>query len=332
MTPDRDRETVTADRRLRLPVSTLHLLAAQGGGRRAAEALQAAQEVQEASGQWLDVAYAAGSPAQRLDLYLPATGEGPFPVVVWVHGGAWLGGSKTLGPRAFQRRVLERGYALASVGYRLSSEATFPAQIHDVKTAVRHLRAQAARYGLDGSRMAGWGDSAGGHLVALLGTSAGVAELEGADPGHAGASSRIQAVVDWYGPTDFLQMDDHARAAGCGGPGVLVHASPDSPESRLLGGAITTRPDEVRLANPATHATRDAPPFLIQHGTRDCVVAYPQSVLLRDALEAAAEASRVELDLLEGAGHRGPAFIAAANLDRVLDFLDRHLGPRVTGP
>lgn len=271
-----------------------------------------------------DLAYATASPSQRLDLYLPAAGEGPFPVVVWVHGGAWQMGSKALGPDAVQRRVLDRGYALASIEYRLSHEAVFPAQIHDVKAAVRFLRANQERLGLDATRIAGWGDSAGGHLVALLGTSAGEATLEGDELGNAGVTSRIQAVVDWYGPTDFLRMDEQAEAIGCGGA-AMRHSTPGSPESRLIGGLITDRPDRVRAADPATYVDGDEPPFLIQHGTADCTVPYPQGELLRDALRGAAGPDRVELDLLEGAGHGGPAFTADRNATRVLDFLDRHL-------
>lgn len=270
--------------------------------------------------EWRDLPYASASPSQRLDLYLPAA-QGPFPVVVWVHGGAWRMGSKALGPDAVQRRVLDRGFALASVEYRLSDEAVFPAQIHDVKAAVRFLRANHERFGLDADRIAGWGDSAGGHLVALLGTSAGEETLEG-DLGNAGVDSRIQAVVDWYGPTDFLRMDEQAGAIGCGDR-ATPHSSPDSPESQLVGGVITRRPDRVRAADPVTYAGGEEPPFLIQHGTADCVVPYPQSVLLRDALrEAGAD---VELDLLDGAGHGGPAFSTDRNMARVLDFLGRHL-------
>lgn len=279
----------------------------------------------DAAGQereWRDVAYASASPSQRLDLYLPA-GEGPFPLVVWVHGGAWLMGSKQLGPDAVQRRVLDRGFALASIEYRLSDEAVFPAQIHDVKAAIRFLRANRERFRLDADRIAGWGDSAGGHLVALLGTSAGVTALEGS-LGNAGVSSRIQAVVDWYGPTDFLRMDEQAGRIECGDR-ATPHTAPDSPESLLVGGLITERPDRVRAADPTTYVDGAEPPFLIQHGTADCVVPYPQSVLLRDALHTAG-AGDVELDLLEGAGHGGPAFAAQRNMARVLDFLDRHLG------
>jgi len=274
--------------------------------------------------EWLDVAYATRSAAQRLDLYLPAAGAGPFPVVVWVHGGGWRSGDKRLAPGAPQRRVLERGYALASVNYRLSDEATFPAQIEDVKAAVRWLRANAARHRLDPTRIAAWGSSAGGHLVALLGTSGGVAALEGAALGNAGESSRVQAVVDWFGPVDFLTMDAQAAENGCP-PFGAGHAAPGSPEALLLGAAPRDRPDLARAASPLAYIDGDEPPFLLQHGTQDCTVAWQQSRQLHDALLPVLGPERALLTLLP-AGHGGPAFFSEPNLARVLDFLDRHLG------
>jgi acetyl esterase/lipase len=267
-----------------------------------------------------DVAYSDGSPAQKLDLHLPR-GGGPFPVVLWVHGGAWHSGDKALGARAPQRRLLERGWAIASVNYRLSSEATFPAQLLDVRAAVRWLHAHAPALGLDAGRMAAWGASAGGHLAALLGTTGGIPALEG-EP--AGAPCRVRAVVDWFGPTDFLRMDAQAAANGCPPYDGAGHAAPDSPESRLLGAPIAERPDRVRAANPITYIDDGAPPFLIQHGRGDCVVPWQQSELLRDALLPVLGPGRVRLTLLD-AGHGGSAFHAAANLDEVESFLARHL-------
>lgn len=151
-----------------------------------------------------DVAYASTSAAQKLDIYLPA-GNGPFPVVVVIHGGGFMVGDKA--NPALGDALLDAGYAVASVNYRLAAEAKYPAQIQDVKAAVRFLRANAAKYNLDPRRFAAFGQSAGGNLAATLGTSCGVAALEGAELGHADQSSCVQAVVDWFGPTDFLQMD-----------------------------------------------------------------------------------------------------------------------------
>ena len=141
----------------------------------------------------------ASSRAMLLDLYLPEKGGKPMPLIIWIHGGAWLGGSKDDPSPALP--FTAEGYTVAHVGYRLSPEAKFPAQIHDCKAAVRWLRANAQKYNLDRDKFAAWGASAGGHLVALLGTSGGVADLEG-NVNDLKESSRVQAVVDWYGDRD----------------------------------------------------------------------------------------------------------------------------------
>lgn len=271
---------------------------------------------------WSNEAYGALS-QQRLDLYLPSSGNGPFPLIVWVHGGGWRTGDKVLAADAFQRRLLASGYALASVGYRLSGVAKWPAQIHDVKAAVRHLRANAGRYFVDTARVGAWGSSAGGHLVAVLGTSGGVAALEGSAIGNAAYSSRVRAVADWFGPTDFSQMDAQLAAVGCHPPGTIVYGLPNSQTSELLGAPIGTVPALVAQANPITHVTSDDPPFYIQHGTNDCVVPRGQSELLRTALVSAIGQSNVSFNLLSGAGHGGNAFQTNANVDAVIAFFDR---------
>ena len=224
-----------------------------------------------------------------LDLYLPP-GTGPRPLVIWVHGGAWYEGSKEYCPA---KPLTDRGYAVASINYRLSHQALFPAQIHDCKGAVRWLRARAAEYGLDAGRVGAWGDSAGGHLVALLGTSGDVPELEGDSGGNLDQSSRVQAVCDWYGPTDMLQMS--------AAPSEIDHDAPDSAEARLFGGPIHEKRDLARLANPITFLRPDAPPFLIVHGDRDPIVPLHQSEILARALRA----SGVPVTFLTvaGAGH-----------------------------
>jgi acetyl esterase/lipase len=238
----------------------------------------------------IDLVYATvGDRALHLDLYLPEEAERPLPVVVWVHGGAWRQGTKDHPPAL---RLVSQGYAAASVEYRLSQEAIFPAQIHDCKAAVRWLRAHAGDYGLDPDRFGAWGGSAGGHLVALLGTSAGVTALEG-DLGNADRSSAVQAVCDWYGPSNFLHMNDE--------PGVMDHDAPDSPESQLIGAPIQEDPDLVAKANPITYITGDEPPFLLMHGTADRVVLPNQSRLLHAALVEAEVSST--LMMLGGLGH-----------------------------
>ena len=163
---------------------------------------------------WLDLPYAFLSPAQRLDLYLPDEGEGPFPVILSIHGGAFMGCDKRDMQILPMLEDLRRGYAVAALNYRLSSEAKFPALVHDVKAAVRWVRAHAAEFDFHPMKIAAWGGSAGGYLSTMLGTSAGVAALEDLRLGNPGQPSNVQAVVDWFGPTNFLKMDEQLAAAG----------------------------------------------------------------------------------------------------------------------
>ena len=250
-----------------------------------------------------------------LDLHLPAASSSKLPVIVWVHGGGWATGDKGDGGPA--ARMTARGYAVASINYRLSWEARFPAQIEDCKAAIRWLRANASRHNLDADRIGVWGSSAGGHLAALVGTSGDVQELEG-DLGNNNQSSRVQAVIDWYGPADFLKMQSESLACG-----VIDHDSPVSPEALLLGCPIQVCKDRSRRASPVTYATADDPPFLIMHGTADCLVPPLQSRDMADALKAVGVDAT--LKFIEGAGHGGDEFELAENRKLVDDFFDKHL-------
>jgi acetyl esterase/lipase len=239
-----------------------------------------------------DLAYVTdGHPRQKLDLYLP-TADATLPVVVYIHGGAFRVGDKGDAPPL---EYLDEGYALAAINYRLSQHALFPAQIEDCKAAVRWLRANAARYGLDPERFAVGGASAGGHLAAMVGTTGHVMEFDVGE--NLGVSSRVRAVVDFFGPTDFLQMDAHRPPNG------MIHDGPDSPESELVGGAIQENPDRVARANPITYVTSEAPPFLIVHGENDPLVPHHQSELLADALRQAGVS--VIFHTVAGGGHGG---------------------------
>jgi acetyl esterase/lipase len=266
-----------------------------------------------------DLEYVRGGHVrQRLDLYLPAQADTPLPVIVWIHGGAWLAGSKDGAGSALP--FVGKGYAVASINYRLSQHAVFPAQIEDCEAAIRWLRANAKTYNLNPGRIGVWGASAGGHLVALLGTSGSVENLEG-NGGNADQSSRVQAVVDFFGPTDFLQMDAHA-VSGAG----LKHDPPASPESRLIGGAIQENAEKVGRANPITYVTKDAPPFLIVHGEQDPLVPCHQSELLYEALKRTR--SNVTFFKIAGAGHGTSEFNTDVMRAAVQAFFDQHLKPR----
>ncbi len=268
-----------------------------------------------------DVAYANISSAEKLDLYIP-TGEGPFPVVILVHGGAFLMGDKAAGDATTGiDQLLSQGFAVASVNYRLSGEAKAPAQIQDIKAAVRFLRANAKDYKLNPEKFGAWGGSAGGSLVSLLGTSCGVTELEGAELGNAEQSSCVQAVVDWFGPIDFLQMDAQFTGTSC----PVNHDAADSPESQLVGGPIQENVDAVKLVNAMTYITSDDPAYFIQHGTADCNVPPQQSQLFYDALSSTIGVDKVTLTLLDGAGHGGSQFTTEENLNLVIDFFNMNL-------
>jgi acetyl esterase/lipase len=258
-----------------------------------------------------------GHERQRLDLYVPGKADTPPPVIVWIHGGAWMGGSKDGGSPAVP--LVGKGYAVACINYRLSQHAAFPAQIEDCKTAIRWLRANAKTYNLNPDRIGVWGASAGGHLVALLGTSGGAGDHEGRG-GNTDQSSRVQAVVDFFGPTDFLQMDAHALQGAR-----LKHDPPNSPESRLIGGAIQENVEKVGHANPVKYVTIDAPPFLIVHGEQDPLVPCHQSELLYEALKSAKR--DVTFYKIAGAGHGSPEFNSNMMQAAVQAFFDKHLKP-----
>jgi acetyl esterase/lipase len=274
---------------------------------------------------FLDVPYAQLSPAQKLDIYLPDTGDGPFPVIVSIHGGAFMGCDKSDMQIMPMLEGLKRGYAVAAVNYRLSGEAQFPALVHDVKAAVRWIRANAQRYHFDPDRIAAWGGSAGAYLSTMLGVSAGVRELEDLTLGNPEQPSNVQAVVAWFGPTNFLKMDEQLAESGFTPIPGMEHNAADSPESLLLGGQITKIPERVKAANPETYVTPSAPPFFLQHGTLDEVVPVQGSIHLAAKLEQVLGKGRVKVELLEGAGHGDPRFDAPENVRKVLDWLDKHL-------
>ena len=258
-----------------------------------------------------------GADSLLLDLRIP-DGPGPHPVIVYLHSGAWISGDRTGGPAI---RQAARGYAVASIEYRFAPEYTWPAQIEDCKAAVRWLRANAARYNLDPERIGVFGTSAGGHLAAVLGTSGGVASLEGMHLGNPQFSSRVKAVVDFYGPTDLLKMQE--QALPCGLPdGNLWYMPP----SLLMGCPIQTCKEKTMTASPMTYITPDDPPFLIVQGMLDCLTPWRQSVMLHEALEAKGVEST--LVLLPNGEHGGDVFDQQQYKQMVSDFLDRHLrGP-----
>ncbi|MDR2674320.1 MAG: alpha/beta hydrolase [Opitutaceae bacterium] len=257
-----------------------------------------------------DVPYVTGGhERQKLDLYLPGKKSGrPLPLIVWVHGGSWSGGDKGRCLPAASR-FTARGYAIASIGYRLSGTAVFPAQLEDCKAAVRWLRAHAASLHIDPDRIAAWGSSAGGHLAALLGTTGDTRAFDTGE--NLDFSSGVQAVVDYYGPADFCDRSLLKDNPALGDPG--------SPVSLLIGATARDNPEKVAAASPVSYVTKGDAPFFIVHGTDDPAVPVSQSRRLDAALWAAGVFSK--LKVIEGAAHGGPEYTTGELLDEVDAFL-----------
>jgi acetyl esterase/lipase len=252
-----------------------------------------------------------GDPGQKLDLYVPAKPTGPL--LVWIHGGGWRSGSKANPPGV---AMVAQGYAFASVEYRFSQTAIFPAQIEDCKAAIRWLRAHATEYGYDPQRIGAWGASAGGHLVALLGVTGQVKDFDVGE--NLDQSSTVQCVIDWFGPADFPAYDPELPTAA------VKRENPDSLIAHLLGGPVSQKLELAKRASPVTWVTRDAAPMLIMQGTNDPLVPLDQSQRLAEKLKAAGAA--VTLEVIEGAAHGGPQFTSPERLTMMMEFLTRHLG------
>ena len=268
-----------------------------------------------------DVAYANVSATQKLDLYLPA-GNGPFPVVVYIHGGGFRLGDKSGASASKVQALLKAGYAVAPINYRLSGEALFPAAVQDSFAAVRYLRANAAKYHLNPAKFAAMGESAGGNLAALLGTAGDTSTFLDPKLGNAGVSGAVQAVVAQFPPIDFTVIDDELKAQGCSAD-QINHNTAQGFESLYFGAALPTVPQKSKAANPITYLTPKAPPTFLENGDMDCNVGSGQSKLLYDALQKAGVKSSYEQ--FGGAGHGGAVFDSAATVAKIVAFLNSAL-------
>jgi len=278
---------------------------------KAAEKAPRARVVPEGLEFMPDVVYGKGGGKDlKLDILRPKQAPAdPMPVVVYIHGGAWKAGSKS-GMPPLCTRLVQQGYFCASVEYRFSQEAVFPAQIEDCKCAIRFLRAHAKEYKINPDRIGVWGHSAGGHLVALLGTAGDARDLEGAG-GWQDQSSRVQCVIDCFGPTDFTVVPK-------GLEGVKEQMS--SPVTQLVGGPIPENKEKAAKASPITYVTKDDPPILIMHGDQDPTVPIDQSQRFYEALKKAGVDAT--LHIVKGAGH---GFRGQEIEDVTAAFFDKHL-------
>ena len=242
----------------------------------------------------------------KLDLYLPDKPKGSG-LVVWIHGGGWRNGSKE---NCFIKWLPQHGYTVASISYRLSGVAKFPAQLHDCKGAVRWLRANAGKYGYNSKRIFVAGASAGGHLTALMATTSGHKLLEGKVGGNLDQSSSVQGAVDYYGPTDFI-LRSKTQPSRANEKGSVVY--------ELLGGGAHEKVAAAKLASACYHVSKDDPPLLVFHGTKDRTVLLDQSQAIVTAYKKAG--LPIKLHLIEGASHGGNSFYSGENAKRLLEFL-----------
>ena len=285
-----------------------------------------AQSAIESSKYWTDVDYAGDNiTGHKLDIHLPKVGKEPFPVIVCIYGSAWFSNNSkaTTFSTGLGQQLLKEGFAVININHRSSSDAKFPAQIQDVKAAIRFVRANSAAFSLDSSFIGVTGWSSGGHLSALTGTtnSTKTEKINGLDidiEGNIGkftqTSSRVNAIVDWFGPTDFLIMDS------CGSS--FKHNEEKSPESSLIGGPIQQFKDKVALANPVSYVNRSNPPFLIFHGDKDGLVPHCQSQKLYAKLQQ--RGVRSELVIIPGGGH-GPGVMIETYYDKMITFFKDEL-------
>lgn len=270
----------------------------------------------------LDIPYGSESKNQCLDLYLPETGSGPFPLLIHIHGGFAMGDKRDDHMDAYLTGI-RRGYAVASIEYRLSVEAIFPAAVLDCREALRYILAHAVELSVDPDRIATIGGSAGGNLSAMVGMNI----PNGAFPGEAGKIldplPTVRAAIDQFGPMNFKTMDAQARANGVS---FADHDLPTSPESKYLGAAVPQTPDALAAAaNPLTYAGENMCSMLVQHGDMDHLVPKEQSLEFVAGLREKGLGCKVQFVLLEGADHEDKKFTAKENMDLVFAFLDKNM-------
>ena len=269
---------------------------------------------------FLDLSYAVGGGAhQNLDIFLPDEGDGPFPTIIFIHGGAFWGGDKQDTQNIYLMNGIRRGYAVVNMNHRLCNEAKYPLPVYDVKAGVRFLRANAAKYCLDPDRFAVGGNSAGAYFAAMLGTSAGVAALEDYSMGNPGVSSAVQAVIGLFGVYDLVKQSqftaEHEDMPG----GMKMPNFAD-----MFAGGISCRdnPELMSLTWPGSYVTKDCPPTLIQGGTADQIVPYEASPDLVNKINEVCGDGRAILDVFEGCTHGHPDYGTPKNEERLFAFLD----------
>lgn len=270
-----------------------------------------------------DIPYGQKSPSQILDIWYPNEEKTePYPVIVHFHGGGFAMGGHREDSLEPMLRATKRGWAVASVEYRKSGEARFPAMLYDAKAAVRFLKSHGEKYHLNKDKIVLWGPSAGGWIAAMTALTAGNPAFEEMEEESGGYDSSVSAVIDWCGPCGgFLEMDTALEKSGMG---PAVHNRKDSCESQFMGEALTKIPELVRMANPCSYVHKDMPPFLIMHGAKDGIVPVEQSVRFAKAIWRAAGEEKAKLYISDDAPHHGRKWWHEEQVsDRVLDYLEK---------
>jgi acetyl esterase/lipase len=293
------------------------------GGKPPADAMPPLVDVSFVKRSFLDVKYGTESPAQTMDIFLPDDGEGPFPLFIHIHGGGFAVGDKRDGHVKKLLDAIQKGYAFASINYRLSDEAIFPAAVLDCRNAIRFLKDNAKKYHIIPDRIATIGGSAGGNLSAMLAMNIPNGKFIGEENKTYNSQPTIKAAIDWFGPTDFSVMDKQALENGVS---FTDHGESYSAESCYMGKPLgQVEKDFIDKANPITYISENTCPILIEHGTVDKLVPYAQSILLYEAIESKLGKGRAKFRALEGADHEDKMFESDENMEVVWAFVKENL-------
>lgn len=293
------------------------------GGKPPADAMPPLVDVSFVKRSFLDVKYGDESPAQTMDIFLPDEGEGPFPLFIHIHGGGFAVGDKRDGHVKKLLDAIKKGYAFASINYRLSDEAIFPAAVLDCRKAIRFLKENAAKYSIIPERIATIGGSAGGNLSAMLAMNIPNGEFLGEEGKTYNECPCIKAAIDWFGPTDFARMDEQALANGVS---FTDHGEDYSAESNYMGKPLgQVDKDFIDKANPMSYISERMCPILIEHGTIDKLVPYAQSQILYEEIEKKLGKGRAQFHALEGSDHEDKMFESDENMEIVWAFIKENL-------
>ena len=256
---------------------------------------------------YLDIPYHSAHPLQTMDILIPNNTAKPYPLMVYIHGGGWFFGDKRNIHTRSALKMAQAGYAVASINYRLSGENKWPAQIYDCKAAIRFLRANGEKYGINTERIAVWGNSAGGHLAAMLAVTGGLPEFEDMGMGNRDYSSSVEAVIVWFGGFN------------------LTTPRNDFVISKLFGYENSMDNPLVCHASPINHMKSGLPPMMIQHGLGDTVVSAEHAKVFYDRYIENNGTEHIMLDLFKGQIHSGDMFHTDSNLRKISAFLDQHI-------